>query len=256
MEEKLRTILVDDEPNNNKVLQYELERHCKEVEVIEICTSAKEAIKVIVNKKPDLVFLDINMPYISGLEMLEMFQEPDFEVIFVTAHQDYAVQAFKTCAIDYLLKPVNKDDLKTAVSAVMKNRNKEKELRYKFLANQVEAFKRNTVEKVMVPTNKGYSFVYIKEIIYCESDDTYSYIHLADGEQIFVMKPLKFLDEMLSEFDFERVHRSFLINYNRIKTFVKGENGGLVMENGRSIPISKSKKNDFMKRINNSQLKS
>ena len=251
MEKKLRTILVDDEPHNNKVLKYELNRHCPDVEIIEICHSAKEAIKVIVSKKPDLVFLDINMPYISGLEMLEMFQDPDFEVIFVTAHQDYAVQAFKTCAIDYLLKPVNKDELKEAVQTVIKNKNRENELRYKFLTDQVKAFKKKEVERVMVPTNKGYSFVYIKEIVYCESNDTYSYIHLVNGEKLFVMKPLKYLDEMLAGFDFERVHRSFLVNFNRIKTFVKGENGGLVMENNQSIPIAKSKKNDFLKRLNN-----
>lgn len=253
MEEKLRTILVDDEPNNNKVLQYELKRHCPEVEIIDICGSSKCAIKSIVKEKPDLVFLDINMPYISGLELLEMFRDPDFEVIFVTAYQDYAVQAFKTCAIDYLLKPVNKDELKKAVKTVLKNKNRENELRYKFLKDQVEAFKQKTVEKVMVPTNKGFSFVYIEEIIYCESNDTYSFIHLADGGKLLVMKPLKFLDEMLSEFDFERVHRSYLINFKRIKTFVKGESGGLVMENDQQIPISKSKRTDFLKRLSNSK---
>ncbi len=253
MKEKLRTILVDDEPNNNKVLRYELNRYCPEVEVIEVCSSAKSGIKAIVQQKPDLVFLDINMPYISGLEMLEMFQDPDFDVIFVTAYQDYAVQAFKTCAIDYLLKPVNKDELKEAIKAVLKNKNKENELRYKFLKDQVEAFKQKTVEKVMVPTNKGFSFVYIQEVIYCESNDTYSFIHLADGEKLLVMKPLKFLDEMLREFDFERVHRSYLINFKRIKTFVKGDSGGLVMENDQQIPISKSKRNEFMKRLNNSK---
>lgn len=249
MEKKLRAILVDDELNNNKVLQYELKSHCPEVEVVDVCDSAKAGIKSIVKLNPDLVFLDINMPYISGLEMLEMFQDPDFDVIFVTAHQDYAVQAFKTCAIDYLLKPVNSEKLKEAVKAVLKNRNKENELRYKFLKEQVEAFKKKTVERVMVPTNKGFSFVYIKEIIYCESNDTYSHIHLYDGSQIFVIKPLKFLEEMLSEFEFERVHRQFLINFNRIKTFVKGEKGGLIMENDRHIPVAKSKRNDFMKRL-------
>jgi len=114
MEKKLRAILVDDELNNNKVLQYELKSHCPEVEVVDVCDSAKAGIKSIVKLNPDLVFLDINMPYISGLEMLEMFQDPDFDVIFVTAHQDYAVQAFKTCAIDYLLKPVNSEKLKEA----------------------------------------------------------------------------------------------------------------------------------------------
>ena len=192
------------------------------------------------------------MPYISGLEMLEMFQEPDFDVIFVTAHADYAIQAFKTCAIDYLLKPVNKDELKEAVKTVVKNKNRENELRYKFLADQVKAFKKKEVEKVMVHTNKGYSFVYIKEIIYCESDDTYSYIHLVSGEKLLVMKPLKYLDDMLSEFDFERVHRSYLVNFNRIKTFVKGDNGGLIMENNKLISIAKSKRNNFLKRLNKS----
>jgi len=235
MEKKLRAILVDDELNNNKVLNYELKSHCPEVEVVDVCDSAKAGIKSIVKLNPDLVFLDINMPYISGLEMLEMFQDP--------------VQAFKTCAIDYLLKPVNSEKLKEAVKAVLKNRNKENELRYKFLKEQVEAFKKKTVERVMVPTNKGFSFVYIKEIIYCESNDTYSHIHLYDGSQIFVIKPLKFLEEMLSEFEFERVHRQFLINFNRIKTFVKGEKGGLIMENDRHIPVAKSKRNDFMKRL-------
>jgi len=249
MEKKLRAILVDDEPHNNKGLQYELKHHCPDVEVIDICDSAKAGIKSIVKLNPDLVFLDINMPYISGLEMLEMFKDPDFDVIFVTAYQDYAVQAFKTCAIDYLLKPVNKDKLKEAIEAVQKNKNKENELRYKFLKDQVEAFKKKTVEKIMVPTNKGFSFVYINEIIYCESNDTYSFIHLINGDQIFVMKPLKFLDEMLSEFDFERVHRSYLINFNRIKTFIKGDKGGLIMENDQQLPVSKSKRNNFMKRL-------
>lgn len=248
---ELNAILIDDELDCLSVLDIELKRHCPSIHVIDKCSSAKEGLISIKKNKPDLIFLDINMPHITGLEMIEMIPDGDYQVVFTTAFDNYAVKAFKTCAVDYLLKPIKKDELKAAVDSVLHNKVVKFQNNLDFIAKQVDATKKNSLNKIILPSLEGYIFLQIDEIIACESDENYTRIFTQDGEKLFIKKPLKFIEEILCDGDFMRIHKSYIVNLNKIKKYVKVDGGYVIMDNNLKINISRIKKDEFTDYVEN-----
>ena len=228
--QKLRAIIVDDEIDCIVALQHDIDRYCPEVEVIGQCGSGKEGIKAINQLQPDLVFLDIDMPYINGFEMLEMVPDKNFAVIFTTAHDQYALQAFRISAVDYLLKPIDYIELQKAIKkAFITIQKGDASHKLKVLQNQVRDLEKDAVVRVAIPTSDGLEFIYLDDIIYCQSDANYSRIFRFSADPLFIAKTLRYLEDMLAQYEFIRVHNSFLVNKKHIIRFLSSDGGYLLM---------------------------
>ena len=239
----MRAIILDDEPACVSVLDKLLARHCPNVTVVARTTDPEEGVAAIQLFKPDILFLDIEMPIMNGFQVLDAIQPLAPHLIFTTAYDRYAVKAFKYSAVDYLLKPIDGQELAATIGRLSPT---------KVAATQVEHLKqqlqtRVLTDKIALPSAQGYSFVPINTIAYCEADDCYTRVFLATGEQYLITKTLGDIEEILSEHSFFRAHRQFLINLQHIKTFVKGDGGYIVMNNGKDISIARSRKDDFAK---------
>ena len=244
----LKAILIDDEPECLRSLAHDLKLHCPGVDILEQCDSGKAGIKKIHECSPDVVFLDIDMPYINGFDLLEMVPNVDFEVIFTTAHDKYALQAFNISAVDYLLKPVDPDALKKAVKKVRllrENGNTPKQIH--FLIQQLKDLENNTVKKIAVPTFDGLEFVTLDEILYCQSDGAYSYVFFRDGSKLYISKTLRYLETALCTFHFFRVHNSYIVNLNHVRKYSKTDGGMLILTSGEKIRVSRSKKEELLR---------
>ncbi len=245
---KLKALLIDDEKNCLTSLAYDLEQHCPDVEVVEQCLGSKAGLLAIKKHQPDLIFLDIDMPYINGFEMLEMIPSIQFATIFTTAYDKYALQAFKISAVDFLLKPVHSEALVQAIEKVRSQQHlKNAEKQIQFLIEQMQAIESDSVKKIAFPTFEGIEFVNLKDILYCQSDNNYTDVHMVDGSHLLISKTLRYVEEMLCDFHFYRVHNSFIVNLNYVKRYVKGDGGYLVLENGKDITVSRSKKAELLK---------
>lgn len=246
----MRTIIIDDEKHCREGLAIKLARYCPHLEVIEQCANAKAAIKAIAYHLPDIIFLDIEMPGMNGFEMLEFCKEYDFEIIFTTAYNEYAIQAIRHSALDYLLKPVNKNELIQAVERMGSNRKKSTSSRIADLLKTVDTKKAN--QRIAIPTMEGLLLLEIKEILYCESENNYTCFHLLNEKKITTSKTLKKTEEHLTgNKDFFRIHNSFLINLNYVSRYVKGKGGEIIMSNGKSLPVSRTKKKEFIELLEN-----
>lgn len=246
----MQAILVDDEADGIRTLQKMLEKHCRQVQIIGTCSSAAEARQKIMQTSPDLVFLDIQMPGRSGLDLLTDLSEKDFEVIFVTAHNEYMLQALQYSAADYLLKPVDEDRLVEAVQRAEKKREAgRKEEQTKALLHNLGNAGTPSEMKLCLPTLKGFTVLKLDEIIYCEAERSYTVFHLEGNRNIMVSKPLLEYDQMLQDTSFFRIHKSFLINLNHVKEYQRGEGGMLIMSNGAEIEVSRRKKEIFLMKV-------
>lgn len=245
----LRTIIVDDEEKARINLKSLLEEYCPAVQVVATEERILEAIRVIEANEIDLVFLDIEMQGESGFDLLERINDFDFDVIFVTAHDEYAIKAFKFSAIDYILKPINIDEL---IESVEKARNKKEHLldkeRYDMMIDNLK--NRKGFEKIALPTMDGLLFVDIKDIIRCESDDNYTNFFLTTGKHIMVSKTIKHFEDILTDHNFFRIHRSHIVNLNHIKKYIKGEGGYVIMSDETSVLVSRRKKEMFLRLLN------
>lgn len=243
----LKAIIVDDEPKARENLQILLQDFVKGVEVIALCHNVEEAIAAVGAHSPDVVFLDIQLQRETGFDLLTRLKEINFEVIFTTAYSEYAIKAFKFSAIDYLLKPIDIEELKKAVSKVEKRVSNNMTSR---LAQLVQNLKQGSAEnyKIALPTLEGLVFVNIKDILYCEASSNYTQIFTTE-EKYLVSKTLKEYDELLSDHNFFRIHNSYLININSIKKYVKGEGGYVVLNNNTALDVSKRKKEAFLNKI-------
>lgn len=245
MMEKIKAIIVDDEAGARETLAGLLERFCPEVDVVAQAGTIDEAIQVISNNQKDLVFLDIEMPFGNSFDILESLENIDFEVIFITAHDQYAIEAFKFSAVDYLLKPVKIKDLKNAVEKVVKRRAvlHEKNQKVKVLINNMNT----QILKLVLPTINGFHVVDINQILRCEGDRNYTRFVFINGEKILVSKTMKEFEDLLTKHGFFRIHQSFLVNLSQIKKYNRGQGGEVEMSDGEMIPVSRSKKEAFLK---------
>lgn len=242
----LRTLLVDDESHSLELLQIALEEYCPEVEIIGAFTSPLEARKAILNQQPDLLILDIQMPGLNGFELLESLQPVNFVVIFSTAFDQFAIEALRVAAIDYLLKPLDEAALVKAIARVQ-TRNILPD--YTKLKIKPEPEERNTNATIALPSSEGMEFVPINTILYCQSDSNYCRLILENGNRILVSKPLKEIASKLPSSTFFRVHHSYLVNLSKIKRYLRGSGGVLEMLNGDQVKVARSKKEDLLARF-------
>jgi two-component system, LytTR family, response regulator len=243
---KLKAILVDDELSSLQNLQHKLTEFCPDVEIATTTQKPEEAILLIQQHKPDVIFLDIEMPRMNGFRMLDELRAFDFEIIFTTAYNHYAVDAIRISAFDYLMKPVTISELQRAVSRLAEYRSGKTKEKLDVLKSSLSAG-RTQEEKIAIPTGEGLEFIPIKTIIHIESSSNYSKIYFTDGKSLLVTKLLKDLEDMLVPYNFYRVHNSHLINLAYIKRYVRGEGGQVIMENGTVVDVSRRKKDEFLK---------
>ncbi len=246
----MKAILVDDEPDGIRTLHKLLELHCPEVQVIATCSNAAAAKQQILQAEPDVVFLDIQMPGKSGLDLLTELSDKEFEVIFVTAHNEYMLQALQYSAADYLLKPVDEDRLIEAVQRVkLRLEADQKEDHRKTLLHNLTKAGNPSEMRLCLPTLKGFIVLKLDDIIYCEAERSYTVFHLEGNRTVTVSRPLLEYDEVLKDTSFLRIHKSFLINLNHVKEYHRGEGGTVIMSNNAEIEVSRRKKEQFLLKI-------
>jgi two-component system LytT family response regulator len=243
----IKTLIIDDEYISRNVLKKLLEINCPEIEVLAECTNAAEGQSAIEELQPQLVFLDISMPGKSGLDMLKEIPDIRFEVIFVTAFHEYTIQAIRFSAIDYLLKPVDAKELKEAVERVKTkiNAKESKEPVRTFLHNIQSGASQEDMQ-LCVPGLKGFQVIKIKDIIYCQAENTYTSIFLQNNQKLLASRPLLDYETLLQENSFVRIHKSYLINLQHLREYQKGEGGTAVMSNGKHLEVSRRKKEYFV----------
>lgn len=238
----IRALIVDDERPAREVMRELLTAYTPEVEIIGEYSNVPDAVLSIKKNRPDVVFLDIQMPRYSGFELLSFFDSVDFEIIFVTAYSEHALKAFEVSAVDYMLKPVRISQLKKSV-ALLKSR-----LSVQNMQARINALKENIEEeklkKIAIPLADETQFVYIKDISHIEAQRSYAKIVKKDGSSITTSKPLSYYEELISDTDnFMRIHRSYFINLNYVSSLVKGSNL-VIMENGEEVSVARDRKSD------------
>jgi two-component system LytT family response regulator len=246
--EPLKAILVDDELSSLQNLQRKLEEFCPDVNILAIAQQPEEALLLIRHHKPDVIFLDIEMPRMNGFRMLDELGEYDFDIIFTTAYNHYAVDAIRISAFDYLTKPIGIKDLQNAVSRLLKDRQVSTKEKIEVLRQSLTESKTQE-DKIAIPTADGLEFLQIKTIVHIESSSNYSKIFLNNGKTILVTRLLKDFEDMLSSYRFYRVHNSHLINLNYIQKYIRGDGGQVVMQTGETIDVARRKKDEFLSLI-------
>lgn len=247
---QIRSILVDDEPRGLTSLSKLLQLNCPEVQVISCCSSAEEAARKIEELKPDLVFLDVAMPGRNGFDLLAEMKEIHFEIIFVTAYNTYMTQAFRYSAVDYLLKPVEDELLIESVKRAAKRVGQKSE------TIPVETFLHNLKNtgnaqklKLCIHSLKGFQVVDIKDIIYCEASSNYTNFHFVNRSLICASRPIHEYEALLEDSQFVRVHKSYLVNIEYIKEYIRGEGGSVVLTGGQEVEVSRRKKEVLMRKM-------
>ena len=244
----IRAIIIDDEQHCIKSLQNDLQKNCPTVEIMQCCLSAKDGMIAIKKINPDLVFLDVEMPWMNGFEMLESLGEINFSIIFTTAHHEFAAKAFRISAIDYLLKPVDGNDLKDAVQKVQKKMEEGSSLQHisNLLRNMHQPM---THHRIALPNREGYEFIDISSIIYCQAEGAYTKIVLEGKKNLLVSRTIGDIEELLPVEIFQRIHHSTLTNISFISQFSRTDGGMVVLKNGEKLSVSKSKKELLMIRL-------
>lgn len=247
-----KAIIVDDENRSVETLKSIIQQFCSnEVEVVGTANSVEEAFTLIYLVMPDIVFLDVEMPHGSGFDLLERIPKPDFEVIFTTGFDRYAVTAIKFSALDYLLKPINIEEVKEAISKAKKRiEGKHTQSNLEHLINNIR-HPRDKNNKIPISVVNGFQFVPVNTIVFCQADDDYTYIYLIDGQKLTVSKNIKEFEDILANYNFFRIHHSYLINRDYIKRYIKGEGGTILTEQGNELPVSRRRKVEFLEWLNN-----
>jgi two-component system LytT family response regulator len=246
----IRTIIIEDEQKSRELLDAMIQKNCPELEIIGHASDVPQGVELIRGSKPDLVFLDISMPNGTGFEVLEQVSDQHFELIFATASDQHALKAIKYSACDYLLKPIDADELKAAVDKVVKKKKSNSGMdNLQFLIEHLKRADEN-FQKITLPTGNAYEIVNIKDIIRCEADGSYTTFYLGDKRKLVISAGLKHYEELLPEIDFIRVHHHHLINMNHVLRFLKEDGGYAIMSDGSKIEISRRKKEAFMDRLN------
>ena len=239
----INAIIVDDEVNNVNNLQQLVQLHCPDVHIVATASNASEARQLLYKHRPHLLFLDIQMPEETGFDLLKSLHDYDFEIIFVTAYDAYGIQAVKFSAIDYLLKPVNTEELIHAVNKVLSIQSRKKQnLQLENLITFLQQQQHKDEHRIALPTSKETRFIKPSQVIRCESSNNYTTFFLNDGEKILVSKPIYEFEELLQDYGFIRSHQSHLVNKKYIRSWVKEDGGYLLLEDKTQVPVSKQKR--------------
>jgi two-component system, LytTR family, response regulator len=246
---QLKAVIVDDEKGARESLHNLVQKFCPQIEVSAKAENIEDAYTKIVTHNPELVFLDIEMPNGNGFDLLKKFSELKFDIIFTTAYDHYAIKAIKYSAIDYLLKPIDIDDLKNSVLRVLQKREN-KALQNEQILSLLNNIKPDQKEKkVALPEGDGLTFVNIKDIVRCESDGNYTTIILQENKRIVTSRTLGEYEELFANEGFFRIHRSHLIQLNHLKKYIKGEGGYAIMSDGSQVEVSRRKKTEFLEKL-------
>ena len=243
---ELRAIIVEDEKHSRETLKNLLEEFCVGIKIVGLASSVNEAVNTISSLKPDVIFLDIELQTGTGFDVLNQVKHLNFEVIFTTAFDQYAIKAVKFSSLDYLLKPIDLEELQ---SAVEKAKTKKNQTIYK---KQLETLMLNlkqqkqSLNTICLATSDGFEFIEVNDIVYCKAEGSYTSFVLKNDEKLLVSKHLKAYEDLLLEQDFMRVHNSFLINFKEVKKYIKADGGYIIMKNNDSVSISRSKKEGFI----------
>lgn len=248
----LKAIIVEDELNSQELLKDIIDESCEGVQVVAMAQGVAEALEKIKAHKPDILLLDIELADGDGFQVLEQAEEIDFDVIFTTAYDQYAIKAFKFAATDYILKPVDFEELQEAIKRIVDKRSNPEQApsneQIQALINNIRNIQQ-PFKRIVLPTSNGFTVVDPKDIIRCESDRNYTFIFLNDGRKILVSRTIKEYEEMLKDYNFFRIHQSHLINLAYLKNYTRGRGGYVELTNGATMDVSARRKSDFLKRL-------
>jgi two-component system, LytTR family, response regulator len=247
MKRMVKAIIIDDEPYCCEALATLLEDH-PQIQLVAICQSAAEGMNAILRHKPGVVFLDVEMPRMNAFEMLNQLPSIEFDIIFTTSYDHYALKAIRFSALDYLLKPVDADELAKALEKVIRRSQKPIEEQLHLLLQRMQQ-PASSISKIALPTMEGLQMVPIDSIIYCESDSNYTTLFLKNKRKIVVSRTLKELEDLLEGYSMLRVHRCYVINLNEVEKYIKGDGGYLIMCDGSTVDVSKSRKDLLMQKL-------
>lgn len=239
----MNCIIIDDEKHCIKTLTNLLETNFSEVKILATCLDSTRAYDLIQQHKPDFIFLDIEMPLLNGFDLLSKFEQLFFEVIFTTAYDSYAIKAIKYSALDYLLKPISKEDLSAAIEKI---RTKQSSISKAQVQMATAVHNKQLPDTIALPTADGLNFASVNDIVYCTADGSYTRMYMTDKSEIFLSKTLGDVDELLSEYNFFRIHHSTLINLKQVKKYIRGDGGEVIMSNGQSLQVARTRKTDFL----------
>lgn len=246
---KLKAILVDDEFDSREILENYIKKYCENVELLALCANIKEGEEAIKTLQPDLVFLDIEMPYGNGFDLLEKFGSINFEVIFVTAFSNYAIKALNMSAAYYLLKPIDIDELVEAVQRVTDKFEKPSDISLPdVVLKNIQAFNCQD-QKLVLPNVNGFDLIKVSQIVRCEAMDNYTKIYMDSGKKHLVSKTLKHFENLLSDCDFLRVHKSHLVNLKKVTKYIKGKTAQLIMDDNSEVDLSATRKQEFLEKF-------
>jgi two-component system LytT family response regulator len=247
----IKAIIIEDEKMSRETLRRMLEKYCPTVEIIAEADGYRKGVEEIRKQRPDVIFLDIQMPDGSGFRLLEELGEIDFEVIFTTAFDQFAIKAIKYSALDYLLKPIIPQDLADAIQRVEKKKAENKRRKNLELSSGTQMMQEQRSHKIVLSTAEMIHVIDVNDIVRCESDNYYTYFHFADGRKLLVSKTLKENEELLSGHNFIRPHKSHLVNIKYIKSYIRQDGGYILMNDGTHVPVSRRKKDKIMEIIFN-----
>ena len=243
----IKAIAIDDEVHCLETLSILLKESCPQVQLLQQCRSAKKGLEAIEKDKPELVFLDIEMPVMNGFELLEQFTEISFAIIFTTSYDQYAIKAIHFSALDYLLKPIDPNELKLAVKKVEEQRHLPMAEQFQMLLKQING-KNSGFNKIAVPTAEGFELIPADQVLYLEANDNYTHLFLKNKNKIIACRTLKEMEEQIHDFTFFiRIHNSYMVNLNEVTKYMRGEGGYLVMSDGSSVNVSRSRKDALLK---------
>lgn len=245
----LKTIIIDDEEASRETLFNYVNKYCKEVEVLDMADSVKTGIAAIQKHNPDLIFLDVEMPYGNGFDLLDELGEVSFSTIFVTAYSNYAIKALNMSASYYILKPVDIDELIAAVEKVKEERKSDdRDVFSKVLVENLQ--NANKLEhKIVLPQMNGFEVIRVKEVIRIQANDNFSDFYLTDGSRKTICRTLKHYEDLLTDFNFLRIHKSHLVNLQYVKQYIKGKGGQLIMSDNSEVEVSQAKKQELLNRF-------
>lgn len=243
----LNAVIVDDEPKAIQGLSWELTHFSDDIRINETFTDPEEALDYLKRHSPDCLFLDIQMPTMDGFQFLERLENKEFAIIITTAYDEYAIKALKHEAIDYLLKPIDSDDLRETIAKIKKYTDKA--IKFSRFEKVLSDF-HNRLDKKKISINADGKLIFLneEELIFIESDGNYCTLMLNNNQRIVVTKKLKEVDAILSSHGFFRIHNSYIVNLNKIKEFIKNE-GYVVMDSGHKIPVARQRKSDFLEKL-------
>jgi two-component system, LytTR family, response regulator len=244
-----KAVIVEDEAASRETLKSYLSKYCSQVTIVAEAGSVKTGLEAIKRFQPDVLFLDVEMPYGNAFDLLDQVENKDFETIFVTAYDNYAIKALNFSASYYILKPIDIDELVKAVTHIAeKLKTREHSLRTKVLIENLR-IENKQLQKIILPLIDGFEVVQVKDILRCQANDNFTQFFFVDGSKLLICRTLKYYDEILSDLDFVRVHKSHLINLQYLKRYKKGKGGQVTMSDGSEIEVSPSKKKDLLQRF-------